>query len=491
LRSVVFFGAVIVAFLPGIVRASLDSAGNAKDLCSVTRFADSLGYSWHWERAFNRLTCVRQSDQLRFYENIGFCQKNGTTIRLSQLPQRNGAALFLPRRALAELFAVRRDTVTQETPAAPELPDRTVLSSRQSGVNILSVAVEKKRNGTLLSIVLADSLPFDVTYFYPNLTFNFFGGRVDTAAIKRLERVGVVNSVFTIQFESSAQVTALLNHDIEDPMVDYVQDTRTIMISLRPSKPAPKPVRSAAVAGDTASAVSSTIVVIDPGHGGKDPGCIGVSGVKEKDVVLPIALALREKLKSKKGLTIHMTREKDVFVPLIDRTKFANTKKAHLFISIHADAISGDAKRKQSTSGYTIYFLSQAKNEEDKLVAMRENAVIKFEEKPQNYSNLQNVLIEMAGNEYLSESQDLCIMLEKNFSDALKKKMTRLHRGIGQANFWVLNGAFMPSVLIETGFLSNKKEEQLLADADFRREMAAAMSEAIVAFCTKYGAAGL
>ena len=117
---------------------------------------------------------------------------------------------------------------------------------------------------------------------------------------------------------------------------------------------------------------------------------------------------------------------------------------------------------------------------------MRENAVIKLEEKPQNYSNLQNVLIEMAGNEYLRESQDLCILLEKSFNAQLKKKMRKLHRGVGQANFWVLNGAYMPSVLIETGFLSNKKEEKLLKDTSFQNEMAKAISQAVVDFCKNY-----
>jgi len=118
---------------------------------------------------------------------------------------------------------------------------------------------------------------------------------------------------------------------------------------------------------------------------------------------------------------------------------------------------------------------------------MRENAVIKLEDQPQKYSNLQNVLIEMAGNEYLRESQELCILFDQKFSNALGKRIKKLHRGVGQANFWVLNGAFMPSVLIETGFLSQKKEEKVLADIGFQKEMAAAMSGAIIDFCEKYG----
>jgi N-acetylmuramoyl-L-alanine amidase len=360
----------------------------------------------------------------------------------------------------------------------------------QSGMNVFSAYPEKKKNGTLLTIALTDSLPMEVTYFFPNLTFSFYSGKLDTTVISQKQRIGIIDSIFSHQFKSSAQVTALLTREIEEPMVDYVQDTRTVMVSIWPKKVAarktPEPSAGKNVKKQTKKEkTSSTIIVLDPGHGGKDPGALSEGGIKEKDVVLAIGLKAREYLKKNKNLTIHMTREKDVFIPLADRTRFANDKKAHLFISIHADAISGNKKRKLSIKGYKIYFLSQAKNEEDKLVAMRENAVIKLEEKPQNYSNLQNVLIEMAGNEYLKESQDLCILLEKAFSSRLKK-MRKLHRGVGQANFWVLNGAFMPSVLIETGFLSNKKEEKLLKTASFQEEMAAAINAAVLDFCKKY-----
>jgi N-acetylmuramoyl-L-alanine amidase len=227
-------------------------------------------------------------------------------------------------------------------------------------------------------------------------------------------------------------------------------------------------------------------IVLDAGHGGKDPGATGITGILEKNVVLDITLKVRDLLKKQSKLKLLLTRDKDVFIPLSDRTKFANEKKADLFISVHADAVPGNFKRKENARGYKIYFLSQAKNEEDKMVAMRENAVIELEEKPQNYSSLQNVLIDLAGNEFLSESQDLCILLDQKFNSSLDKKITKLHLGVGQANFWVLNGAYMPSVLIETGFLSNPSEEKLLSDKKFQSQMAQAICEAILGFKNKY-----
>jgi N-acetylmuramoyl-L-alanine amidase len=227
-------------------------------------------------------------------------------------------------------------------------------------------------------------------------------------------------------------------------------------------------------------------VVIDPGHGGKDPGCLGDGGIKEKEIALGIALQLREILRKKSKINVFMTRDKDVFIPLNERTKMANEKKADLFVSIHVNSIPGTAKRKEAIRGYKIYFLSQAKNDEDKLVAMQENAVIELEDKPQNYSNLQNVLIDLAGNEYLRESQDLCIILDHKFNSSLNKKIPKLHLGVGQANFWVLNGAYMPSVLIETGFISHSNEEKLLSDKAVQKEIAAAVADAIIDFKGKY-----
>jgi len=467
------------------------SAVKASPLVSITDVADSCGFAWQWESRLFRLTCVQQPLQIKLYEDNAFCLINGAPRRLPQAPVRCGGALCLPEEIVRGLFCNKGASALQvTTPQAIPAP--------ASGKNILSVTSEKKSNGTLLTIQLADSLPLDITYFYPNLTFNFFGGTLDTSTMRQRSRVGVVDSVFSTQFSVSAQITAILAHEIEEPMVDYIVDTRTVMISLWPKKAQRAGKGNAATTKipeakktDGIKTDSTMTIVIDPGHGGKDPGAIGGGGVKEKDVVLAIALKVRESLTKNRNLTVHMTRDKDVFIPLADRTKFANEKKAHLFISIHADAVGGTAMRKQVTKGYKIYFLSQAKNEDDKLVAMRENAVIDLEERPQQYSQLQNVLIEMAGNEYLRESQDLCILIDQKFETVLDKKIAKLHKGIGQANFWVLNGAYMPSVLIEAGFLSHKKEEKLLGDATFQKSMASAVTDAVITFCKRFQGADL
>jgi N-acetylmuramoyl-L-alanine amidase len=226
-------------------------------------------------------------------------------------------------------------------------------------------------------------------------------------------------------------------------------------------------------------------IVIDPGHGGMDPGAIGQNGLEEKKVVLDIALALRDLFKKKTKFTVLLTRDSDKFIPLVERTRFANEKKADIFVSIHANSIEGNKRKKDGTRGYKVYFLSEAKNEEDKLAAMRENAVIELEDKSHKYDNLQNILIDMAGNEYLRESQDFSIMVTETFSSSLKD-IPRLHLGVGQANFWVLNGTYMPSVLIEVGFISNPQEEKDLNEPSVQKSIASGIFEAVMNFKKKY-----
>lgn len=227
-------------------------------------------------------------------------------------------------------------------------------------------------------------------------------------------------------------------------------------------------------------------VVIDPGHGGKDAGAVGPSDIYEKDVVLAISLELKRLLEEKTDIKVYMTRETDVFIPLRDRTKFANNKKADLFISVHANSIGGDKAKRARVKGYKMYFLSHAKNEDDKRAAMIENSVIELEDESQGSANyLENILNDMANNEYLKESQDISIRITEAFGKNITQTR-KLHTGVGQANFWVLNGAFMPAVLVEAAFISNPNEEKLLKSSKFQKKVAKAISDAVVEFKVKY-----
>ena len=217
-------------------------------------------------------------------------------------------------------------------------------------------------------------------------------------------------------------------------------------------------------------------VVIDPGHGGKDPGAIGPTGLKEKTVVLDIALRLEKLFKKKTNIKTVLTRRADVFIPLHERGKIANRNNGKLFVSIHCNA-STDRRAK----GCQVFFLSPARTKQALAVAELENAAVKFEEDQSLYQDLTDenyILLAMAQSQYTKESESLCTFIENKFSQKTNLK----NRGVSQAGFYVLYGANMPAVLVETAFISNYYEEKLLKSKKFRQTMAEAIFLSIVKF---------
>jgi N-acetylmuramoyl-L-alanine amidase len=221
-------------------------------------------------------------------------------------------------------------------------------------------------------------------------------------------------------------------------------------------------------------------VVIDAGHGGRDVGAIGPSGVREKDVTLQIARALQAELEHRSDLRVILTRDSDMFVPLTARTRMANEAGADLFISIHCNAA-----RSRSGQGFETYFLSEAKTEDERRVARMENASLRFENPdidPQQLGELNFILWDLAQNEYLRESSDLAELVQRGLGDELDLD----DRGVKQAGFWVLNGAYMPAILIETAFISNPSEERLLASHKFQSRLVDGIADSVLDYVAAY-----
>ncbi|MDD5259567.1 MAG: N-acetylmuramoyl-L-alanine amidase [bacterium] len=201
-------------------------------------------------------------------------------------------------------------------------------------------------------------------------------------------------------------------------------------------------------------------IVIDPGHGGRDPGAIGQYGTKEKDVNLKIAFNVAQLLHEKTNLQVLLTRKEDEFIPLAERTQIANDKKADLFVSIHCN--SGLDRK---ASGFEIYFLSErATDMEAEAVANIENSVIDLEEKSEVTDKLKAILWSLTLNEFVNDSSELCSLVVNRVNEM---DVDLLNRGVKQAGFYVLRGAKMPAILVECAFLSNKREERLLRKSAF------------------------
>lgn len=211
-------------------------------------------------------------------------------------------------------------------------------------------------------------------------------------------------------------------------------------------------------------------IIIDPGHGGKDPGAIGRSGLKEKDVALDVSKRLAKKIEKNLGIKTILTREEDVFIKLQDRTKFANTNEGSLFVSIHVNA----AESRQA-QGFETYFLSTTKNENAIRVAARENSVLELEGEAQTLKNEDLIRATIAQAAFVQQSEKLAALIQKEIGKGVESK----NLGVKQAGFYVLMGASMPNVLVELGFISNAQEEKKLKSSQYREALATAIYRAI------------
>jgi len=205
-------------------------------------------------------------------------------------------------------------------------------------------------------------------------------------------------------------------------------------------------------------------IVIDPGHGGRDYGAPGrIKGVHEKEVVLKIGRKLARRIRKEIKCEVVMTRNKDKFLTLEERTAIANTKNADLFISIHTNA-----NRDKRVYGIQTFFLSPTGDKESILVAARENAT-----STNNISDLDVILTDLLQNSKINESSRLAAYIQGSIYKNLKKRgYSRVkNKGVRQAPFYVLIGAQMPAVLIETSFISNKRECQRLINPRYQERL--------------------
>lgn len=217
------------------------------------------------------------------------------------------------------------------------------------------------------------------------------------------------------------------------------------------------------------------IVVIDPGHGGKDGGAIGDNGkLLEKNIVLSLSLKIGQELK-KRGYKVYYTRTKDRFINLRDRTKIANEKRASMFISIHANA-SPNKKRASSMQGIETFFLSPARSERSKEVAEKEN---KSDLEEANYFSKQNFLHSLS-REKIIASNRLAIDIQKYTLSSVRKRYKVKDGGVREAPFWVLVGAQdMPAVLVEIGYITHPSEGKRLATKAYQDLVAEGIANGI------------
>jgi N-acetylmuramoyl-L-alanine amidase len=281
---------------------------------------------------------------------------------------------------------------------------------------------------------------------------------------------------------STVRVVADLDFQKAYYRVWHLPDPFRIIIDIYPSKlpSLPQPPQPAKSGSSIIRQLGLGIqrVVIDPGHGGKDPGCVGKSGLREKKIVLDVATRLKKILESKENLEVIMTRESDIFLDPESRTMIANQKQADLFISIHANA-----NRSRKLSGIESFYLNFSQDPSVIATAARENAT-----STKNISEMRDIIEKIVQNSKIVESKELAESIQNGLVKCLSQEYSNVKSlGVKGGPFWVLIGGEMPSVLVEISHLSNPAEEERLKSPQYRQRVAQGIYEGIIEYVNSLG----
>ncbi|MBI5741537.1 MAG: N-acetylmuramoyl-L-alanine amidase [Nitrospirae bacterium] len=289
---------------------------------------------------------------------------------------------------------------------------------------------------------------------------------------------GILNKVRMAQYNRDTVRVVLDIRKSGSHNVFMVEDPHRLVIDVHSSEDdVPPTAREDKSAGP--GAVRTTRIVIDPGHGGDDPGAIGPSGVREKDIVLAVGKKIGGILAERPGIEVIYTRDRDVFIPLNERTETANSRKADLFISVHANA-----SPRKNTRGIETYFLNWTDDEEANKVAARENK-ISFSRMEKMRGDLQVILSDLARKNKNEESMKLASTVQSAMINTLKDAYGGIEDlGVKYAMFYVLVGAEMPSILVEISFISNHEEEKRLSSEQYKDKIAEAIASGINSYMT-------
>jgi len=279
---------------------------------------------------------------------------------------------------------------------------------------------------------------------------------------------GLLKAVRAGQFDAQTVRVVLDLEKIKDFHSFILDDPTRLVIDVNGAEIAKKP----------ETPVVRRRVVIDPGHGGHDPGAVGPSGLYEKNVVLDIALKLKKILLADPFNEVFLTRETDRFISLEERTAIANRKNADFFVSIHANA--NPVRR---VKGIETYLLNWTNDDEAMRVAARENKISlkKMREMHRQMDTLGMILNDLSRDSKRNDSIKLANYIQQSMVTTLNNESSykSIDLGVKQALFYVLFGARMPSVLVEVSFISNPQEEQLLSDESYRMQIAKAIAKGL------------
>ncbi len=377
---------------------------------------------------------------------------------------------------------------------------KQVLRVSSSGDNVFGGTIAVKENGIVIRLRTTQKFkPGEMTADYRNqwLHVDLYGARGDAQSLNQTPLKGYIREIKTYQFKELLSVAFRLSKLPLTKEIYQDPDTNEVVVVLRYQERIAESEKEKEVETVPDEEIQEQLekersrwlidtVVIDAGHGGKDPGAIGSGKTKEKYVVLAVAKKLGNLIKKKMpGVKVIYTRSNDVFVPLRRRTQIANESNAKVFISIHANS-----NRNRNVRGFETYILGPEKGERAREVVQKENAVIQFEDasSQEHYRGINNILATMAQSAFMKQSEHLAAQVQQELARRLHGAKTK-SRGVKQAPFWVMVGASMPSILVEIGFITNPYEARLLRTSSYQQKIAEGIYSGLKKFKEDYESA--
>ncbi len=361
----------------------------------------------------------------------------GTTASIAPVTVRNFRVMTTPEKTRLVLDLDRHATVIEQRAANPS---RVVIALPNAWLS--RPAQTKARSGTIPSAFIITQLPSHaVAVSLPSASFRTY-------------------KHFTLSHPPRLVI------DVTPPIAETPSSTLdSHEVPHRSASPAAQPM--------TLRAKEYTTIVIDPGHGGKDPGARGIRKTEEKDITLRVGLQLRELLNRQPGMRVLMTRDRDVFIELEDRARFANSNEADLFVSIHVNSHPSRAVK-----GIEIYHFGEAKDQRALEVAARENGT------PINNTGVgwEYLVADLLTTKKIDESLELAWNAKEAMVSQMNAQYVINDHGVKTAPFYVLRFTSMPSILAEIAYISNPDEEDLLRKPAFVGDIARSLYQGIVSF---------
>jgi N-acetylmuramoyl-L-alanine amidase len=480
--------AVHIANRPTVTISAFDTLGIT--YCSLNELTSALSFASAVNDTVGKLEFRTGSHRVKATTDSPFLvitDLNSNTASVFQLPVPVRVVqkrFFVP----LPMFSMFLDNLWDGTISYNDASRDLVFASTSpaSLFDITGIEIESRLNGYLVTVMATRKLGEMEAWLKPDgwLFLTVANANADTVAISQVKPMGAIRQILTFQSPTSVQLTFKVAPDVIQAEVAADHGSNNLLLSLRTRSETERieleKRRQALIREkleEQRSRAKLDVIVIDAGHGGKDPGTIGVGGTKEKDVTLAVALELGKLIeKTMKDVKVVYTRKDDTFIELYRRTQIANEAGGKLFVSIHCNSTE---RKPSSQNGFEIYLLRPGRTAEAVAIAERENAVVKLEEGyEQRYKELTEenfILVTMAQSAFMKYSERFAEVAAESMAKSLKIK----NSGVKQAGFYVLVGASMPNVLVETGYLSNRAEEKVLRSKQGQKKIAEALFEGI------------